>query len=362
MVARQGYHVRLVLSDNFYFDKSKFREKLQGYPGLEHLFDEVEVEYVGDRYLPLRVSPNDSAVATVWYSAYLARKVMAAVGGGPFLYLIQDYEAAFYPANSLYAFADATYFFDYYALVSTKPLLEFLKARNTHFAKIFRDEQAVYFNNARSAKLPDRDVFIAGGLRKTRKLAFYSRPTVNRNMFELGARALIEAWNRGYFESGHNWELYGIGIGNVEIYLDARSKLIQLPRMSLAEYEEKISEFDICLSLMASPHPSITPFDLAGVGAIVVTNQFENKTAEYFRAISGNILVSVPDVMSLADCIGTAISCVDDMESRFDNAVSMTYPGDWQSVWQDDHKRLVHRLFRGPSDQTVQAGSVAALA
>jgi hypothetical protein len=50
------------------------------------------------------------------------------------------------------------------------------------------------------------------------------------------------------------------------------------------------------------------------------------------------------------------------MESRFDNAVSMTYPRDWQSVWQDDHKRLVHRLFRGPSDQTVQAGSVAALA
>jgi hypothetical protein len=181
-------------------------------------------------------------------------------------------------------------------------------------------------------------------------------------MFELGARALIEAWNRGYFESGHNWELYGIGIGNVEIYLDARSKLIQLPRMSLAEYEEKISEFDICLSLMASPHPSITPFDLAGVGAIVVTNQFENKTAEYFRPISGNIIVSTPDVMSLADCIGTAISRVDDMESRFDNAASMNYPRDWQSVWHDDHKRLVHRLFGAPSDQPVPAGSVAALA
>jgi len=46
MVARQGYHVRLVLFDNFLFDKAKFRDDLQGYPGLERLFDEVEVEYI----------------------------------------------------------------------------------------------------------------------------------------------------------------------------------------------------------------------------------------------------------------------------------------------------------------------------
>jgi hypothetical protein len=311
---------------------------------------------------PVKVSPQDSAVATVWYSAYFAKKVMTALGGGPFLYLIQDYEAAFYPANSLYSFADATYFFDYHALVSTKPLLEFLRTKNAYFAQLVRDGKAVHFNNACSAKLPDRKAFIARKGGKARKLAFYSRPTVNRNMFELGARALIEAWSKGYFNSGHNWDLYGIGIGNVEIYLDARSKLSQLPRMSLAEYETKISEFDVCLSLMASPHPSITPFDMAGVGAIVITNQFENKTADYFAGITENIIVSDPDVLSLAECIRTAISRVDDMEARFDNAVSMKYPRDWQSVWQDDHRRLVHRLFGSPRTQTIAADPVAVTA
>jgi hypothetical protein len=362
MVARQGYHVRLVLFDNFSFDKTKFRDDLQGYPGLEQLFDEVEVQYIGDRSQPLKVSPRDSAVATVWYSAYLARKVMAALGGGPFLYLIQDYEAAFHPANSLYAFADATYYFNYHALVSTRPLLEFLEARNSYFADLVQSEKAVYFNNACSARVPDRDVFLARSGRKSRKLAFYSRPVVNRNMFELGARALIEAWTRGYFESGHNWELYGIGIGDVEIELDAKTKLTQLPRMSLAQYEEKIREFDICLSLMASPHPSITPFDLAGVGAIVVTNRFENKTAEYFRAISGNIIVSAPDVLDLAECIRLAVRRVDDMESRFNNALSMKYPRDWHSVWQDDHTCLVHRLFGSLSERKVSADPIAMIA
>jgi len=287
---------------------------------------------------------------------------MTALGGGPFLYLIQDYEAAFYPANSLYSLADATYFFDYHALVSTKPLLEFLRAKNACFSQMVRDEKAVSFNNACSAKLPDRDAFIARKGRKCRRLAFYSRPTVNRNMFELGARALIEAWNKGYFNSGHNWDLYGIGIGNVEIHLDARSKLCQLPRMSLAEYEEKISEFDVCLSLMASPHPSITPFDLAGVGAIVVTNQFENKTAEYFAGITGNIIVAKPDVLSLAECLRMAVSRVDDMEARYDEAVSMRYPRDWQSVWQDDHRRLIHRLFGPPSIQAITADPATLIA
>ena len=355
MISRQGFHVRLVLFDNFHFDKVIFRNNLQKYTGLETLLDEVELDYIGDRYMPLKISPHDSAVATVWYSAYFARKIMATLGGGPFLYFIQDYEAAFYPFNSLYALADATYSFSYNALVSTEPLYEFMKGKFSYFAQLCQENKAVHFNNSCSAALPLKSTFIARHAGRSRKLAFYSRPTVNRNMFELGAKALITAWNNGYFDTGHNWDLYGIGIGDVEIYLDGRSKIVQLPRMSLSEYERKISEFDICVSLMASPHPSITPFDLAGVGAIVVTNQFFNKTRSYFDQISKNILVSSPDVSSLAETIRLAISRVDDLESRFQHAVTMNYPRDWKSVWQDSHKSLISDTFNAcPIGQTAK--------
>lgn len=345
MIARQGLNVRLVLFDNFYFDREVFQRNLQKYPGLERLLLEVELDYVGDRYLPLKVSPQDSAVATVWYSAYFARKIMDTIGGAPFLYLIQDYEAAFYAFSSLYSLADASYAFNYHALVSTKPLLDFMKAKAPHVAAMALEGKAVYFNNACSAAMPKKADFLAKHAGKTKKLAFYSRPTVNRNMFELGARALIEAWDKGYFDTGHNWELYGMGIGDVEIHLDARRKVTQLPRMSLGEYEEKIREFDICLSLMASPHPSITPFDMAGVGAIVVTNAFENKTADYFAEISPNILVATPDVPSLAEMLRVALSRVDDLDGRFDGAVHMNYPRDWESVWKDEHRALLQGLF-----------------
>ncbi|OUI81780.1 rhamnosyltransferase WsaF family glycosyltransferase, partial [Acetobacter orientalis] len=319
------------------------------YPGLETLFDEVEINYIGDRYAPLKISPHDEVVATVWYSAYFAKKIMSLLKEKPFLYLIQDYEAAFYPYNSLYALAHETYNFNYHAIVSTKTLLNFMRNRVSHFNNLYLENKAIYFNNACSAKLSDKNTFLKKHNKKTKKLAFYSRPSVNRNMFELGALALIKAWQEGYFDSGHNWELYGIGIGNVEIYLSERDKLTQLPRMSLNEYEEKIGEFDICLSLMASPHPSITPFDLAGIGALVVTNSFENKGDDYFNEITDNIIVSEPTIDSIANAIKSAIKRVDDLDTRYSNANKMNYPRNWNNVWSLDHKNFVKNIFGAPN-------------
>ncbi len=345
MVAREGYNVRLVLFDSFKFDGQLFKESLQNYPGLEGLLDEVELTYIGDRYQPLLISPEDNAVATVWYSAYLARKIMSLLEGRPFLYLIQDYEAAFYPSNSLFAFADQTYAFNYYGMVSTKLLFDFMRQKEARFDQLVLQDRAVFFNNACSAALPEKQAFISKHKGKIKKFAFYSRPAVNRNMFELGALAIIEAWQTGVFNTGHNWEFYGIGIGNVEIQLDERLKITQLPRMSLAEYEDKIREFDLCLSLMASPHPSITPFDMAGVGAIAVTNSFANKDAHYFNDVSKNIVTAEPNLHSVVAAIATAVARIDDLDARHENAVQMNYPRDWQSVWKSEHKALVHDLF-----------------
>lgn len=88
-----GHNVRLVLFDEFAFDAEACRKRFGDIPGLERLFDEVEVEYIGD-----------------------------ALGGRRFLYLIQDYETNFYAGNSLHALAEETYAMDYVALLSTEPL------------------------------------------------------------------------------------------------------------------------------------------------------------------------------------------------------------------------------------------------
>ena len=360
MIARNGHHVRLVLFDKFTFSYSQFKAQLANHPGLQTLLDEVEVEHI-DEGGCLYISKDDVVAATVWYSAYFARKISYILGGRPFIYLIQDYEAAFFPASSLYSLADATYGFNYNALVSTKPLYEFMRTHCAHFESLVKAGRAVWFNNACAADLPDKKKFVAAKGLPVRRLAFYCRPAVNRNMFELGAASLIKAWEAGVFRGCEVWEMYGIGIGNVEIELADGVTLKQLPRMSLAEYERSIINFDICLSLMASPHPSIPPFDLAGVGAIVVTNSYACKGPEYFDAISRNILCVDPTVEAIVGGLEKAVARSGNLEERWENARTLAYPRQWSDTWQEEHARFIDKSCGSPlvgQDAEVRSGEL----
>ena len=335
---RLGYRVRLVLFDNFVYSEEAFRKSLSGFPTFSELFDELEVEYIGNRLRPLEVSPADGVVATVWYSAYFAQKIQRLTGNKPFLYLIQDYESAFYPYSSMFSLADETYRMNFRPLYSTKPLHEYMKNRFPNL----EITPSSYFNNACSSRLTDLETFVATKSKQTKKrFVFYSRPAVNRNMFELSCLAVIKAFQKGVFGSGDNWEFFGMGLGNVKISLNDIVEISQLPRMSLAEYQDFVPSIDVGLSLMGSPHPSIVPFDLAGSGSIVVTNSFENKTAEYFRSISSNIVVSDPKLDDLVEAIRQAVEKSDNFVSRHASAVNMNFPTDWNQVWSDNHNKFL---------------------
>jgi hypothetical protein len=48
-------------------------------------------------------------------------------------------------------------------------------------------------------------------------------------------------------------------------------------KVSYSDYANLLAEIDIGVSLMLSPHPSYPPLEMASVGAICVTNSYENK-------------------------------------------------------------------------------------
>ena len=129
-IKEQGYNVRLVMFDNFYFNYAEAKKKFKSYPGLENLFELLEVEYIGERKEPLRVSPKDRSLATVWYSAYFAQKIQKACDNRPFLYLIQDYETHFYPGSTNSLLADQTYKMNYHAMFSTSSLIDYFLLHN----------------------------------------------------------------------------------------------------------------------------------------------------------------------------------------------------------------------------------------
>lgn len=343
-IKRCGLNVRLVMYDKFHFDAEEMRAKLVNYPGLETLLDELEFEYIGDREAPLRVSPRDNCVATVWYSAYLARDIMKAVGGGKFLYLIQDYESPFHPSGTLFALAEATYSFDCSAIFSSKALQDFFLRKEVG---IFAREGTRYtfFNNACSSVLKPKDEFIASrGAGKKKRLAFYSRPPVDRNMFDLGALALCTAVEQGVFPQDE-WEFIGIGLGEATIRLAPDTDMKQMERMNLREYQEVISTFDIGFCLMASSHPSLLPFDLSGSGSVVVTNTFGVKDQAYFDTLTQGVIVCAPDVPALVEGLRTAVSEARDLETRYANASAMTFPREWSETFGEQHVSFMREVF-----------------
>ena len=342
-IRASGYRTRLVLFDNFNFSLATFRRRMLSYPELETLCDEVEIEYIGQRTSALRISPKDNSVATVWYSAYFADKIMRTLRGDPFLYLIQDYEAQFYPGGSHFALADNSYSLRYNALISSKPLLDFFRSRKIG---AFGDGALLYetFDNACTASLPDKAGWVAEHTRRPFRLAFYSRPMVRRNMFELGALALCTSLDRGVFRD-RDWEFLGIGLGRSKVQLTRGKVMHQLPRMTLAAYRSTVSTFDVGLTLMASSHPSLVPFDLAASGVVTVTNTFGSKTADYFTSVSANIVPSPPELTALVRQLAIAESLAYDLEARYRNAEKMTYPCSWSQVFTDRHVSLLRATF-----------------
>ncbi len=342
LFAREGYHTRLVLFDRFDFNAARAREKLKNYPGLETLFDELEFIYIGDRKAPLCVSPYDTSLATVWYSAYLARKIQAATCGNPFFYLIQDYETLFYPGSSNALLANQTYQFNYHALFSTAALQTFFtQYQISGFSA--QERSYIHYENACSCRLPDKETFLRiHAAAKKRKLVFYSRPVVNRNMYEFGAYALSEAVRRGILPESE-WEFIGIGLGNGTVQLKEGVTLRQMPRMNLKEYLDTVPQFDLAITFMASPHPSMLPFDLAGSGCVVVTNNFLNKTQAYFNEVSANILSSDVELEAVLETIARAAVQAENLDARYQNARAMRYPKSWQETWNPEIKSWLHQ-------------------
>jgi len=336
--AKCGYHTRLVLFDNFYFDIDTFRKNLRKFPAFADMLERVELVYIGARYMPLLISDRDIAVATVWYSAYLAEKIRKHCGAKHFIYLVQDYEPAFHPNNSSFVLADNSYRLPAVPWISTAPLQQFFAESRMYDGDEWSDWCT--FNNACS---PSPDVKRTLETKRgslERNFVFYCRPEVARNLFHLGALALIKAFESGIFHNGYNWRFHGIGIGSVEVYLDAATKLVQLSRMPLEEYQAAIGRFDVGLSLMGSPHPSLVPFDLAASGSLVVTNSFRTKTSAYFSAISSNIICKEPTLDALVQGIGEAVERSADIDGRVQGA-QIRFPTSWPECWTARHEEFL---------------------
>jgi hypothetical protein len=343
-LAERGARVRVVTVDPVGVLPSGWRHTLEAYSGLDGLFDRVEVAF-GRESHGVEVSRADRFVATTWWTAHLAAAAREALGGGRFLYLIQEYEPFTFPMGTYAALATESYALPHRALFSSELLRDYFRLRGLGvYSQGNGDEYSAAFQNAITRVEPPT----AGQLsaRHGRRLLLYARPEPHaaRNMFELGVLALSRAVERGIF--GAPWELNGIGTadGEQRLELGGGTVLRIFPRQDQNTYASVLRQHDVGLALMYTPHPSLVPIEMASAGMVTVTNSFENKTAEAMTAISPNLVTVEPTLDALADGLAEAVLRAEDFDGRARGA-HVAWSRDWADTFDDELMSRVEELL-----------------
>jgi hypothetical protein len=212
----------------------------------------------------------------------------------PSIYLIQEYEPAFYAMSSTHMAARQ-------AFEPSQPCWG-----------IFNSTELFQYSAAQGHKLGRSYIFepqLDASLRrfleraptpKKKRILVYGRPTVPRNCYPAIEKGL-RAWARRYPEFA-DWEIVSAGDAHQQIELAPGQRMKSVGKLTLEQYGELLLTTAVGLSLMSSPHPSYPPLEMAHFGLWTVTNRYANKDL----SLSHSNIISTHDIAP--DSIATALA------------------------------------------------------
>ena len=194
----------------------------------------------------------------------------------PLVWLMQDYEPAFLPFSSAHMLARAAYDTcePLWGVINSSNLANYMEAvghkttRRFIFEPVIVDALRPYLNQ------------VEASARKQRVL-IYGRPNIERNCFPALIRGL-QRWVRDYPEFA-DWEVISAGVTHDPVDLGNGRKLTSVGKLSLDEYAQMLLSCSAGVSLMASPHPSYPPLEMAHFGLRTVTNSYFCKDLTQFH-------------------------------------------------------------------------------
>jgi hypothetical protein len=221
----------------------------------------------------------------------------------------------------------------------------FRRERIGVFAGPDGERDSAVFSNAIHKFHPTREQLE----RDRRRLLFYARPEEHaaRNLFELGMIALAELSRDPKIDLS-KWSFHGIGSIDRRHTLELAPglPLDLVPKTSLQEYTRMMPSFDVGLSLMLTPHPSLVPLEMAAAGMLAVTNTFANKTAEKLRAVSANLTGVEPTIPAIREGVIDAMSRAGDIDRRLAGA-QIRWPTDWKDAFPQDTMQKIRNFLGG---------------
>jgi hypothetical protein len=251
---------------------------------------------------------GDLFLTTSWWSTWAA---LRSVDPARIVYLLQEDERLFYPSGDEQllcseVLADERIRF----LVNTAMLYEHLVSEGYQGI----EKRGIAFEPAFPTSLYYREPGPGSG---RRTFLFYARPNNYRNLFHRGLDAIDASLLDGGL-SPTGWDFHFVGKDIPPVTLPHGVRPRRAENLSWPDYASLIRRVDIGLSLIASPHPSYPPLDLAACGAVAVTNRFGPKQS--LRRYSANIICAEPSTAALAEAISQAVRLAGDDEQRRRNA------------------------------------------
>ncbi|MBS3821111.1 MAG: hypothetical protein KGY81_05035, partial [Phycisphaerae bacterium] len=271
-----------------------------------------------------------------------------------------EYEPIFHANSSTRAVLESAYRLPHVPIFNTAALQHHFQAEGLGiYDPDYREPQrppALVFEHAIcDLSPPSREALER---RTVRKLLFYARPErhAERNLFAVGLLALRQALAKGYFPGP--WEFHGIGtlIARCRVDLGEGRNLHIVPRVSQAQYEQFVPGFDVGLSLMMAPHPSVLPFEMLSAGMVVVTNTYGHRRKEFFAGISPNLVPCLPEVDSVAEGLRQAAAKATDTDARLRDATVA-----WNRSWDEAFSpAFIRRLLAAMDGVATPAPAPAA--
>lgn len=345
---KKGLQVRIVLCDSGKFDRAAVERKLASNTALCRAIAAAEVENITLDDTKLVISPSDAFICYSFWTGIKAHHLAQAIGK-KFIFFLQEYEAIFHSHDSMHAVSSYVYRLPHRAIFNTKLLADSFKSKNSGVFGQYQGKELanhwVSFQHALTPTVPPTLSELKQ--RKTKRFLLYGRPEAHasRNMFEIAIIGLRMAIERGYFDE--DWEFHGVGTLGPEYDVDLGSGRTLALRGTLPQgsYGAALGKYDIGMSLMLAPHPSILPFEMASAGQIVVTNSFESRTADVLRSISGNIEPCEADPFSVAESLAKAVVRSADLDGRVEGA-NLDWVRDWDQSFNEEVMAKIIKMVR----------------
>lgn len=219
---------------------------------------------------------------TYWTTALLWRDYVRRLTGKgldprPFYYFIQDYEPGFYPMGCKQALALSTYDYGHltHALFNSESLA-------SHFARLGYKFAAKYvlppsLNPDIRAHLEQRKFRLAPKEDGVLRILVYGRPEQPRNCFATIMEGLYLFFSRMTEEERADYYVISAGQPHDDITLAPGATVNSLGKLTMPEYIEILERSRLGVGLMASPHPSYPPLEMALFGLYTITTSFGAK-------------------------------------------------------------------------------------